>query len=233
MQDIAEFLGKHDPFVGLDEAALERLAARTEIEYFEAGADDLPPGRGAARRDVGRPHRSGRAAGPGARARPARRGRAVRPPVDALGASDRLGGARAGELALLSARGRRRDPAARATRRACGPWPGALLDRPRPGGAPSSASGPRRRSGDGEEPASKAAGGLRAERHAARGRRPHGGRRGELDPRRSRRRRARDRHRPRPALEGGRGRAFPGDQRRRGDERACLHRAAPSRRAPS
>lgn len=37
MHDIAEFLKAHDPFKGLDEAALERLAQRTEVEFFEAG----------------------------------------------------------------------------------------------------------------------------------------------------------------------------------------------------
>jgi CBS domain-containing protein len=46
MQDIAEFLGKHDPFVGLDAAALERLAARTEIEYFEADRTIFRQGEG-------------------------------------------------------------------------------------------------------------------------------------------------------------------------------------------
>ncbi|MDX6616459.1 MAG: hypothetical protein QOD60_1550 [Solirubrobacterales bacterium] len=37
MHDVAEFLSAHDPFSGLDEAALERLAERTEIEFFAAG----------------------------------------------------------------------------------------------------------------------------------------------------------------------------------------------------
>ena len=37
MHDIAEFLRTHDPFKGLDERALERLAERTEVEFFEAG----------------------------------------------------------------------------------------------------------------------------------------------------------------------------------------------------
>src|SRR5215208_7970428 len=38
MQDIAEFLRSHDPFSGLDEEPLERLADRVEVEEFEAGA---------------------------------------------------------------------------------------------------------------------------------------------------------------------------------------------------
>src|SRR5829696_6805393 len=38
MHDIAEFLRTHDPFSGLDEKALERLAGRVEEEVFEAGA---------------------------------------------------------------------------------------------------------------------------------------------------------------------------------------------------
>jgi CBS domain-containing protein len=37
MHDIAEFLKGHDPFTGLDEEALERLAERTEVEFFAAG----------------------------------------------------------------------------------------------------------------------------------------------------------------------------------------------------
>jgi CBS domain-containing protein len=38
MHDIAEFLRTHDPFSGLDEEALERLAERVEVEFFELGA---------------------------------------------------------------------------------------------------------------------------------------------------------------------------------------------------
>src|SRR5262245_62090026 len=38
MPDIAEFLRAHDPFSGLDESALERLAEGAEVEEFEAGA---------------------------------------------------------------------------------------------------------------------------------------------------------------------------------------------------
>lgn len=38
MHDIAEFLGGRDPFRGLDEASLERLADRTEVEFFGAGS---------------------------------------------------------------------------------------------------------------------------------------------------------------------------------------------------
>src|SRR3954452_11471912 len=37
MHDIVEFLRAHEPFAGLDEAALEKLAARTEVEFFAAG----------------------------------------------------------------------------------------------------------------------------------------------------------------------------------------------------
>jgi CBS domain-containing protein len=44
MHDIAEFLGRHDPFSGLDEAELERLAARTEVEFHAAGATIVPQG---------------------------------------------------------------------------------------------------------------------------------------------------------------------------------------------
>ena len=38
MHDIAEFLREHDPFTGLGEAALERLAERVEVEFFPVGA---------------------------------------------------------------------------------------------------------------------------------------------------------------------------------------------------
>src|SRR4051812_38433368 len=44
MHDIAEFLAGRDPFSGLDEADLERLATRTEGGFFPAGARVLPPG---------------------------------------------------------------------------------------------------------------------------------------------------------------------------------------------
>jgi CBS domain-containing protein len=37
MHDIAEFLRTHDPFSGLDESDLERLAERVEVEFFEKG----------------------------------------------------------------------------------------------------------------------------------------------------------------------------------------------------
>lgn len=37
MHDIAEFLRSYDPFKGLDDETLERLAAQTEVEFFEAG----------------------------------------------------------------------------------------------------------------------------------------------------------------------------------------------------
>jgi CBS domain-containing protein len=44
MHDIAEFLAGRDPFSGLDEADLEGLASRTEVEFFPAGAEILPQG---------------------------------------------------------------------------------------------------------------------------------------------------------------------------------------------
>jgi CBS domain-containing protein len=44
MHDIAEFLAGRDPFTGLDEAELERLASRTEVEFFPAGATIFPQG---------------------------------------------------------------------------------------------------------------------------------------------------------------------------------------------
>jgi CBS domain-containing protein len=44
MHDIAEFLGGRDPFRGLDEAALDGLAARTEVEFFRAGTTIIPQG---------------------------------------------------------------------------------------------------------------------------------------------------------------------------------------------
>jgi CBS domain-containing protein len=44
MHDIAEFLGGREPFSGLDEAELERLASRTEVEFFPAGTQILPQG---------------------------------------------------------------------------------------------------------------------------------------------------------------------------------------------
>src|SRR4249919_2802497 len=45
MHDIAEFLGGRDPFTGLDEEALNALAARTEVEFFPAGTTIIPQGR--------------------------------------------------------------------------------------------------------------------------------------------------------------------------------------------
>jgi hypothetical protein len=33
MHDVAEFLGGHEPFDGLDHEALEEIARRTEVEY--------------------------------------------------------------------------------------------------------------------------------------------------------------------------------------------------------
>lgn len=45
MHDIAEFLAGRDPFSGLDEAELEQLASRTEVEFFPAGTRILPQGQ--------------------------------------------------------------------------------------------------------------------------------------------------------------------------------------------
>ncbi len=44
MHDIAEFLAGRDPFSGLEEAELERLASRTEVEFFPAGTTIFPQG---------------------------------------------------------------------------------------------------------------------------------------------------------------------------------------------
>jgi CBS domain-containing protein len=44
MHDIAEFLRGRDPFSALDETELERLAARTEVEFFAAGSTIVPQG---------------------------------------------------------------------------------------------------------------------------------------------------------------------------------------------
>ena len=44
MHDIAEFLAGRNPFSGLDEAELERLASRTEVEFFPAGTTIFPQG---------------------------------------------------------------------------------------------------------------------------------------------------------------------------------------------
>ncbi len=46
MHDIAEFLRAHEPFMQLDEAALDALAASTEVEFFAAG--DVILGQGQA-----------------------------------------------------------------------------------------------------------------------------------------------------------------------------------------
>jgi len=45
MQDIAEFLGGHDPFSGLDEGSLDRVASRAEVEFFRAGETIFPQGQ--------------------------------------------------------------------------------------------------------------------------------------------------------------------------------------------
>ncbi|MGH2984206.1 MAG: putative nucleotidyltransferase substrate binding domain-containing protein [Solirubrobacterales bacterium] len=44
MHDVAEFLGAHHPFSGLDQEALERLAERVEVEFFAAGTTIVPQG---------------------------------------------------------------------------------------------------------------------------------------------------------------------------------------------
>ncbi len=44
MHDIAEFLSAHEPFDGLDEAGLEELSRRVEVEYFAAGTTILAQG---------------------------------------------------------------------------------------------------------------------------------------------------------------------------------------------
>ncbi|MGZ8666302.1 MAG: putative nucleotidyltransferase substrate binding domain-containing protein [Solirubrobacterales bacterium] len=44
MHDIAEFLKPHEPFSELDEAALEELAKRVEVEYFAAGTTIIAQG---------------------------------------------------------------------------------------------------------------------------------------------------------------------------------------------
>ena len=37
VHDVAEFLKAHEPFSGLDEANLDRLAERAKVEFFTAG----------------------------------------------------------------------------------------------------------------------------------------------------------------------------------------------------
>ena len=118
MHDIAEFLSKHDPFVALEPAELERLAERVEIEYFEAGTTIFRQGEGPP--DAMWVLRTG-----AVELRDGGRvldllgeGEPFGHPVDALGPADRLGGAGPRELALLPARGRGRDPAARRPGRA-------------------------------------------------------------------------------------------------------------------
>jgi CBS domain-containing protein len=44
MHDIAEFLGGRDPFSGLEAVALDRVARRTEVEFFPAGTTVFPQG---------------------------------------------------------------------------------------------------------------------------------------------------------------------------------------------
>ncbi len=44
MHDIAEFLSSHEPFSGLDEADLERIAERVEVEFYAAGTTIIGQG---------------------------------------------------------------------------------------------------------------------------------------------------------------------------------------------
>jgi CBS domain-containing protein len=44
MHDVAEFLGAHEPFSGLDQEDLEQLAERVEVEFFPAGETIASPG---------------------------------------------------------------------------------------------------------------------------------------------------------------------------------------------
>ena len=207
MHDIAEFLSAHELFVALEPEELERLAERVEIEYFEAGATIFRQGEGPP--DAMWVLRTGavelRDDAPGPR--PARRGRAVRSSLDALGAADRLGG-RARESSLcyrLAAEDV--DPAARRSGGAA--LRGSDADGPPAAGRRADREGerPRRRPGDrpraGPQAARWSASPDVSLREAA-ARMEEQGR--ELDPGRPGRRRARDRHRPRPALAGGRGR---------------------------
>jgi CBS domain-containing protein len=46
MHDIAEFLKDHDPFSGLDAAALDQLAERVKVEFFAAGTTIFRQGEG-------------------------------------------------------------------------------------------------------------------------------------------------------------------------------------------
>ena len=57
MHDIAEFLGAHDPFSGLDEAALDQLGQRVQVEFFAAGETIVE--QGAPRQDKVRMVRRG------------------------------------------------------------------------------------------------------------------------------------------------------------------------------
>ena len=203
MHDIAEFLSTRDPFVALEPDGARAPGGRVRRSSTSR------PGRRSSVRARGRPTRCGWCAparvellDERAGARPARRGRAVRPPVDALRAADRLGGAR--RARARSATGWRpttcipllADPAGlRSVARS-------LMDRPRPASAPASERGRSRRSASRRRAAliRRAPGGLRARAVAARGRRADEDEEAQLDPRRPRRRRARDRHRSRPAL---------------------------------
>ena len=103
MYDIAEFLRRYDPFDGLDEEQLERLAQRVEIEYFAAGTTIFPQGT--------RPQTKVRVVRRGAVALVDRgrvvdvlgEGEAVRASLDALRAANRIRGARPRGRSLLCA----------------------------------------------------------------------------------------------------------------------------------
>ena len=45
MHDVAEFLKAQEPFSGLDEAKLDRLAERAKVEFFTAGTTIFKQGR--------------------------------------------------------------------------------------------------------------------------------------------------------------------------------------------
>ena len=234
MHDIAEFLSAHDPFAALGPEELERLAENVEIEYFEAGATIFRQGEGppdamwVVRTGAVELRDDGRV-------------------LDLLGEGEPFGHpwmlsglptgweARARESSLCY-RLAAEDVIpllSRAGRPALG---GQVADGPAAAGRPADRASRdhRRRPGAGAEPGPRAAGGLRAGRSPCARRRPGwSARRSELDPGRPRRRRARDRHRSRPALAGRRRRAAARHPGQRGDDHAGDHRRRRSSRAPS
>ena len=225
MHDVAEFLSAHDPFAALQPDELEDLAGRVQIEYFEAGATIFRQGEGPPDamwvlrtgaielRDDGRV-------------------------LDLLGEGEPFGHpwmlsglpigweARAREsslcyrLAAADVIPRLADPAGLR-------WVArTLIGRAPAGTAPATPEGGLETGQrDGAQPDPQAPSGLHARRLDARGRRPHGGRRRELDPGPPRRGRARNRHRPRPALPGRREGTLAGDPGWRGDEHPGVHRS--------